>query len=213
MMPRRLGGTLREPWDSLKRGGVGRRAGQARRPEGFRPADVGEEEGASWGRSGERKWPVRGPSICLSPSRDVRHTSTAHPRLWIRVACERWCGQPHLRPHYACAVSITEDAPRAGGVPASPPRRSRLVVAGRGRRADPRARRAATLAGLVGRLAGDADHQLPRARRPGGHRGSTSATPTWRSTAAATRGRGPPHRPLRVRRTRRRAPLGRRTAR
>src|SRR3954451_21590632 len=92
---------------------MGRRAGQARRPESFRPADVGEGEGASWGRSGERKRPVPGPLLSVFRLRG-RRAYFHPPRVgWIRPACGRWWGHPYPWPHYAHAVSITEDAPAA----------------------------------------------------------------------------------------------------
>src|SRR3954464_15972048 len=81
-----LGGTLASPESKKK----ARRAGQARRAEGCRPADVGEEEGASWGRSDERsgaslglvQFRGRGTTSMLPPGRVVMDTARRCTKVW-----------------------------------------------------------------------------------------------------------------------------------
>src|SRR6185436_4132820 len=87
---------------------MGRRAGQARRPQVLAGRRTSGGERASWGRSEERS----GPSLGLVRSIRERH-AYFHPlgESGIRQPCQRWCGQPHPARHYAHAVSITEDAP------------------------------------------------------------------------------------------------------
>src|SRR4051812_27654333 len=83
-----------------------------------------------------------------------------------------------------------------------------MVVAGHGRGRDPGGCRP-DARDLVGGLARDAYDDLPRARRPLGH----PARPGRRRRGDRRRrdgGRGPPRRPLRVRRSQPRAPLGHR---
>src|SRR4051812_6817729 len=84
---RHLGRSLRLPERAVK---AARRAGQARRAEGCRPADVGEEEGASWGRSEERSGPSlglvqfrrRGTTSMLAPGRPVMDTAPMSTKVW-----------------------------------------------------------------------------------------------------------------------------------
>ena len=88
---------------------MSRRAGQARRPQGAgRPANVGGRKGALG--------PVRGERAALPWAWSCPFGNDCgyfHPRTgsWIRLTCERWCGQPHRPRHYGTPVSITEDAP------------------------------------------------------------------------------------------------------
>ncbi len=69
-------------------------------------------ERAPWGRCGEREWPVRGPGHVLSQN-DL-HISTPDARSPLRLACERWCGQPHRPSHYGTPVTVTDEAPAQG---------------------------------------------------------------------------------------------------
>src|SRR3954452_18553537 len=77
-----LGGTLASPESKKK----ARRAGQARRAEGCRPADVGEEEGAPWGRSEERS----GPSLGLVQFRGWGTSSMLPPTGAVMDTARRW---------------------------------------------------------------------------------------------------------------------------
>ena len=131
-------------------------------------------------------------------------TSTPRARSRLRLTCERWCGQPHRPSHYGYAREHHGRCARAGAAPSrAPTRRARggVVVAGRGLACWCWSRSAVTLAvwwaasretrtttyRVLGDLAGHPAR--PRRRRRGDRR-------------RRDRGRGAPHRPLRVRRAR-----------